>query len=286
MQWHHGIASPFFMIKLFSFSFVETQTQWSRAEGSIPDHDPHTPHIASVSTTSESSKTTIRPWIFPSRPRRFSPTLHLVCMCVVIFVHHSPPSPPRSAYSEFSPQLSALAFSQCLSAPLILSSITICTDFFRSSLLCLSSLRCLQLWPWQKSAVIRGRHLSKCKWWRVEAAKRDAPTSCTQWAVAPGGRLIYWEGSRGFPGGRWPTSQLSLLLAAADMVTSSTHGSSHWEDIMGIMAGLTAVIGVFFSIPPLHTEKYNTPQLPLTFSNHWLHLCLGCLLEPQNKLEA
>lgn len=99
---------------------------------------------------------------------------------------------------------------------------------------------------------------------------------------ASGGRLIYWEGSRGFPGGQWPTclriSQLSLLLAAADMVTSSTHSGSHREDIMGIMAGLAAVTGVFFFIPPFHP----------TFSDHLLQPSPSwmCVRTKEIKLKA
>lgn len=66
------------------------------------------------------------------------------------------------------------------------------------------------------------------------------------------GSINLLRGQQGFP--RGPTclriSQPALLLAVADMVTSSTHSASHGEDIMGIMAGLAAVIGVFFPFLP------------------------------------
>lgn len=120
-------------------------TNWSKVESSIPDHDPHTTHIASVSPSYESSKTAIIPCTLLSHMPLFGTILHLVrthCLVTAI-IYLVYPSSISSCLCLFSISPVQLDLSQSLQSfsqhlylcPLPSSSITICTDFFSSSLL-------------------------------------------------------------------------------------------------------------------------------------------------------
>lgn len=155
MNYSKVIVCYLLFYKLLYLLWRTRLTNWIKVESSIPDHDPHTTHIASVSPSYESSKTAIIPCTFLSHMPLFGTIPHRVwthCLVLPSFTLFTPlPSPPVSAYSRFHPSNwtchgpcshSASVSIRVPSHPppspsALISSLAPCS--------CLSSLRCLQL---------------------------------------------------------------------------------------------------------------------------------------------
>lgn len=235
--------------------------KWSKVESSIPDQDPHTSHIASVSPSSSHQKQ-------PLNRGSFSITCNYLAwcctqcgpivqwLCFLPLVYPSVSSPPGSARSRFCP-----SYWTGHGFPPVLRHHT--SALIPSLLLCCCLLSGVAALTLIEISSHHRRRPIKMQMMTGRGRKAGVGALCAQWAVPPGAsRIDLLRGLRGFPGRQ--------MVDLSDDVTAMLSGCSwlgyHQHTQRVTLGGFNrgndcfcscdAVIdaGVFFFISPLLAE--------------------------------